>query len=131
MELQETNMPKASQEKLERRAAKQISDIILAGLERFPAKERKAKLDRMNAILGGRPESLQNPLELGRPVLYLALAQHVNQSGLIPVSNGGENSSSEPRLLPPFLRIDVFPPAAAAPLFRQQVFNILFFGVFR
>jgi hypothetical protein len=46
-------MPKPSQEKLERRAAKEISDIILASLERFPAKERKAKLDRMNAILAG------------------------------------------------------------------------------
>jgi hypothetical protein len=46
-------MPKASQEKRERRAAKEITDIILASLERFPAKERKAKLDRMHVILAG------------------------------------------------------------------------------
>ena len=46
-------MSKASQEKRVRRAAKKISDIILAGLERFTAKERKARLDRIHLILTG------------------------------------------------------------------------------
>ena len=53
-------MSKPSQKKREMRAAKEISDIILASLERFPAKERKARLDRMHVILTGadqRPRS--------------------------------------------------------------------------
>ena len=50
----------AKSKKREMRAVKEICDIILAGLERFPAKERKARLDRMHVILTGadqRPPS--------------------------------------------------------------------------
>jgi hypothetical protein len=50
-------MPKLSQRKREMRAAKKICDIILAGLERFPAKERKARLDRIHLILTGQRTS--------------------------------------------------------------------------
>src|ERR1700681_4480650 len=94
--------------KSEMAAAKEI--LILAGLERFPAKERQAKLHRSRVVLGERGPTIARRIckvlsNSGFPS-GISPSRRITPSGPIPISNRGENFRSLARPLPPVLRIE-------------------------